>query len=109
LFKTEIQKTRAKQKLGLILLIIGFALIPVESMFWKNQLFSGVIGLTGAYLLVKAYFLVSQKVKCPKCSKSLGYLLTNSEYTKNNFSYLLCSTSLPEGIDSCPYCGEKLN
>ncbi|MDD3277209.1 MAG: hypothetical protein PHP93_09185 [Kiritimatiellales bacterium] len=96
-FKTRIEKIRKQQIIATAGLLSGF----IISIF--NPL-GALLAFPALFILIHAYQEIKRSIECPACHKSLGYLLTDPNYSKGSFAMLVCPPDLPLNIHECPYC-----
>ena len=96
-FKTRIARIHQRQILAAIILLAG-AIISIFNSMGTLLVFPAL------FVLVHAYESIKRTIRCPVCHNSLGYLLTDSNYSKGSFAILACPSDLPPDIHECPYC-----
>ena len=108
-FENEIQRSKILLKRGIILTACGFPLVIVLGIMDEMSVIhflSIIVVMTGFITWVYSVARLRNKIKCPSCNKSLGYLLTDPSYSKGLIQFGI-PDSLPRGIDVCPYCKES--
>tara|TARA_B100000609_G_scaffold195093_1_gene188597 strand:+ start:52 stop:459 length:408 start_codon:yes stop_codon:yes gene_type:complete len=123
-FKDILKKKEKQRKIGMLFLLISFALFPVifilsfivvilelEVLAYLGnvvQVIYVLIFFTGASMLVWSILSLHRVIVCPNCGKVLSYLVTDSNYT-NNMIILGIPQQMPEGVDYCPFCHVGFN
>ena len=91
------------------MMVVGFLIGNVGGVLMNVHFALGAIVALPAVLTIIGFFkyfgtiLKASAIACPLCSKSLGYLFTDSNYTKRHSIWGIPS-DVPKTIEVCPYC-----
>jgi len=117
-FRAEISRSQALLKMGALITLITFPVLCIigsltsssDQLRWTSVIGFIVMLFLAAGFIIWVYSILRLRYRiiCPACNRSLGYLLTDPNYSKR-WTQFGIPDDLPQGFEACPYCGQLLN